>query len=227
MAPSDKTSAGLMASGRVSMASVEIDVRVRDHFAEFALAQRFRNADDAPVEAEFQCPMVTAGGTLSLHSVRVQFDSGRVLAGKVRPQAAAAEQYDDAVASGRTAVLVEQSASTALYRASLGALPPRTDFVLLVAYSVQLSDASSLVVPHALVPCMQQTEFVDSCRTLHPIEPVSGVQRVRPPCASVCYCCFDAVCPSECSFFSSLSPRIAERSRSTQRRPGAVDSAAS
>lgn len=98
---------------------VDYQVRLLDLLAEVRLTQVYHNAEDVPVEAVFTFPVPLAATLLALE---VELGERR-LVGTVVPRPQATEAYEDALADGDAAVLLEQ-VGPGLYTANCGNLLP-------------------------------------------------------------------------------------------------------
>ncbi len=86
------------------LAELAIDARLDGAVSEFKIAQSFRNAEDQPIEAVYSFPLPPQAVLLDI-SVEI---GGRRLSGDIVRLGEARETYEDAVAAGDGAVLLEQ-----------------------------------------------------------------------------------------------------------------------
>jgi Ca-activated chloride channel family protein len=89
----------------VVLAGTRIDARVAGAMSEIRIAQSFRNAEDEPIEAVYSFPLPSGAVLLD---VGVEIGDRR-LTGDVVALDAARETYEDAVAQGNGAFLLEQT----------------------------------------------------------------------------------------------------------------------
>lgn len=105
--------------GEVPLRQVEADVRIDDVVARIDLVHRFRNDERVAVEALYVFP-VEVGSALRSFEVEL---AGRRLRGEVATKDDAFRRYDDALAVGHGAFLLEQE-SPDVMSISLGRLEP-------------------------------------------------------------------------------------------------------
>ena len=100
------TKHGLQAvdGGNILLESIRVDVVFRDLLAETVITQVYRNRETVPVEAVYTFPFASQAVLLDL-AVCI---GGRYLQGVVVPKPAAEEQYEQAIAEGHAAIMLEQ-----------------------------------------------------------------------------------------------------------------------
>lgn len=91
--------------GRIPLTGVRAEATVTDVACEVRLTQRYRNDEDQPLEVAYTFPVDSRAAVCGFEA---EID-GRKLIGKVMSVTEARETYDDAIASGGGAYLLEQS----------------------------------------------------------------------------------------------------------------------
>lgn len=139
--------------GRVELplAGVEISATVSSFVAEVTVRQTFKNPHPEALEAEYVFPL--AGGcAVSRFELKV---AGRVVVGKVEERGEARRQYQQAIAEGKRAALLEQERSD-VFTVKVGNLPPGEQAEVLIAYSERLAffedGAAELRLPLVVAP---------------------------------------------------------------------------
>lgn len=93
-----------MGQARVALESVDVQASLRGLLSEVAVTQVYRNVEDINIEAVYTFPLPLDAVLLDL-SLEL---NGKTMRGVVQPKAAADERYEDAVADGDSAVLLQQ-----------------------------------------------------------------------------------------------------------------------
>ena len=111
------TKHGLQAvdGGDILLESVSVAVVFRDLLAETVLTQVYRNRETGPVEAVYTFPLASQAVLLDL-AVCI---GGRHLQGVVVAKPAAEEHYEQAIAEGNMAIMLEQ-VQPGLYTMNVG-----------------------------------------------------------------------------------------------------------
>jgi Ca-activated chloride channel family protein len=109
----------------VPLAGVAIAARLAGPSAEVVMRQRFVNAEARPIEAVYLFPLPTDA---AVSGFGVEID-GRRIEGRVEEREKAFETYDDALADGHGAFLVDQERPN-VFTVSVGNLPPGKDAVV-------------------------------------------------------------------------------------------------
>src|SRR5687767_283362 len=105
MRMSNKQPAGLYVNGQcVPLKGVSIDVKASGAAAEVTVAQRYLNAEKVPVEAVYSFPLEESAAVCGFE---VLIGDKRVM-GRIEEREKAFEKYDDAMAQGHGAFLVDQ-----------------------------------------------------------------------------------------------------------------------
>lgn len=93
-----------MGQARVALQSVDVQASLRGLLSEVAVTQVYRNLEDINIEAVYTFPLPLDAVLLDL-SLEL---NGKTMRGVVQPKAAAEDRYEDAIADGDSAVLLQQ-----------------------------------------------------------------------------------------------------------------------
>ncbi|MEO7735494.1 MAG: VIT domain-containing protein [Kofleriaceae bacterium] len=102
--------------------------------ARVVLEQRFENRSSETLHVTYRMPL-PADGAVSGYAFQV---AGRTITGRIDRKRAARERFERAVASGKTAGLLEQERAD-IFTQSIGNLPARTMLVAFIAVDVKLA----------------------------------------------------------------------------------------
>lgn len=158
--PEDRTRGGLVASipGRfeplapesVPLTGVRIDVEARGVASAVTVAQRYVNREKVPVEAVYSFPLEEQAAVFGFEAL---VGDQRVM-GEVMEKDKAFDEYDQAMAEGSGAYLLDQDRPN-LFTASIGNLLPGQQAVVTVKYVTRLErlgDQVRLKVPTTVAP---------------------------------------------------------------------------
>jgi Ca-activated chloride channel family protein len=112
---------------------VDIHAKVVDRVAEVTIKQVFRNSHNEHLEAVYIFPMA-AGSAVSNFTMHV---GDRKIKGVVQERAEARQQYQQAVAAGKRAALLEQERDD-VFTVQVGNLPPGEEITIEITYSERL-----------------------------------------------------------------------------------------
>ncbi|KAH3731904.1 von Willebrand factor type A domain [Pelomyxa schiedti] len=115
---------------------LRVDVRVTGVTADVTMVHTFVNREDCPIEAVFKF----APGECSVYELEVRV-ADRVIKGVIQEKQSAANKYDDAIASGHGAYLLEKEVDPlqgAVLRMQIGNLPPHSSAVVTLKYISEL-----------------------------------------------------------------------------------------
>lgn len=165
------------------LASVSIAAKVSSFVAEVTVTQTFKNPHREHLEAEYVFPL--AGGCAVGHfELRV---AGRVVVGKVEERGEAQRQYQQAIAEGKRAALLEQE-RTNVFTVKVGNLPPGEEATVMLRYSERLAffedGAGELRLPLVVAPRYMAGEAVDGpsgSSTHSDTTKVPDASRLSPP----------------------------------------------
>lgn len=106
---------GLMSRGTpVPLLGVRVDAEIRDFCSRVTLTQRYRNDESSPIEAVYVFSL-DESAAVSKFEVLV---GDTLIVGQVKDRVEAFEMYDDALARGDGAYLLDQEKPTSSPRAS-------------------------------------------------------------------------------------------------------------
>ncbi len=142
---------GLLVRDRaIPLEGVAIDVRLSGLSTEVEVRQRYRNTEKVPVEAVYVFPL-EEGAAVCGFSIRI---GERLVRGKVEERERAFEIYDDAMAEGQGAFLLDQERPN-VFTASVGNLRPDETVEVQIRY-VALArfegSAVRLAIPTTVAP---------------------------------------------------------------------------
>ena len=116
---------------RVALTDVSVSSVLRDLLAEVTVSQTYRNDEPINIEAVYTFPLPLDATLLEL---QVEI-GGRVLKGVVVEKKAAEEKYEDAIAGGDTAVML-QVLEPGLYTMNVGNLQPKEQAKIIFSYAI-------------------------------------------------------------------------------------------
>ena len=116
---------------RVALTNVSVSAVLHDLLAEVTMCQTYRNEERVNIEAVYTFPLPLDAVLLDL---QVEI-GGRVLQGVVVEKKAAEEKYEDAIAAGDAAVMLEQL-EPGLYTMNVGNLLPNEEATIKFSYSI-------------------------------------------------------------------------------------------
>ncbi|HEX9186524.1 MAG TPA: VIT and VWA domain-containing protein, partial [Vicinamibacteria bacterium] len=159
---------------RVPLVGVVARAEIRDYACRVCLSQRFRNDEDRPIEAVYKFPL-DDGAAVSAFEVEVD---GRTIRGRVEEREKAFEAYDEAMAAGHGAYLLDEERSD-VFTVSVGNLPPGKEAVLRLTTVSELpleGDAIRFTLPTTIAPRYAPAEDLKGVGE-------SEADRVSPPYA--------------------------------------------
>lgn len=116
---------------RVALSDVSVSAELHDLLCEVTVSQAYRNDEQVSIEAVYTFPLPLDAVLLEL---KVEI-SGRILEGVVVEKKEAEESYEDAVASGDAAVMLEV-AEPGLYTMNVGNLLPQEKATITFRYAI-------------------------------------------------------------------------------------------
>ena len=146
---------GLMGMNRgrpveVPLTGVKVDVETKGPFGRVTVTQDYENREEVPVEAVYAFPL-PEGSAVCAFSVLLD---GKRIRGEVRPRDEAFDRYDDAMAAGHGAFLVDQERPN-IFTASVGNLRPKEKATIELSYLIELpseGDGYRLMIPTTVSP---------------------------------------------------------------------------
>jgi len=119
----------------IPMTGVEANVTVLDFLVQTELRQTFANTGTQPIEALYSFPLDSKA---TVFKFEVSIDD-RVVKGQVEPKEDAKDIYDDAIASGYGAYLMQQNEMMPdVFSCTVGNLPPGKCAVVSLSYMIEL-----------------------------------------------------------------------------------------
>jgi len=169
---------------RLPLKSVNIQATVADRIADVTVEQEFHNPCSDPLEAVYTYPL-PGGCAVSFFQLKV---GDQIIVGKVQERQQARQVYQQALADGKRAALLEQERDD-VFTVSLGNLPPGDHVVVTVKYSEKLpyydNGTTELRLPLVVAPRYiagepLERDQVGSGTELDTIE-VPDASRISPP----------------------------------------------
>jgi len=137
-------------SAGLPLAEVSYDVEVTGPLADVVVEQTFTNPHDRPIEATYLFPLHEESAVDEM-SITI---GSRVIEAEIRDREAARDEYERALAEGRTAALTEQERPN-LFTQTVGHISPGEDIVVrlhLVQPVPRSEGVYELVLPLAITP---------------------------------------------------------------------------
>jgi hypothetical protein len=149
--PMGTTSTGLVTDGKpIPLRGVAVEARLRDLASEVTITQRYQNADAHPIEAVYVFPLEEGAAVCGFEAW-----IGNVhVVGTVKERDEAFEAYDDALAAGHGAYLLDQERPD-VFTASIGNVPPGVEVLIRIRYVAEASlegDAIRFALPTTVSP---------------------------------------------------------------------------
>jgi len=134
----------------VPLLGVRVEAEIKDYAARVVLVQRYRNDETQPIEAVYKFPLDEAAAVCAFEAT---IDDRRVV-GQVEEREKAFEKYDEAMAAGHGAYLLDQERAD-VFAVSVGNVPPGKEVVLRITTVAELAlegDAIRFVLPTTISP---------------------------------------------------------------------------
>jgi len=142
---------GLVAEGSaVPLEGVSVEAWIKEFCARVTVSQRYRNTGAKPIEAVYVFPLDEGAAVSGFEAV---IDGVHVL-GEVKEREQAFSDYDDALAAGHGAYLLDQERPD-VFTASIGNLPPGKEALVRLSYVTELEregDDIRFVLPTTVSP---------------------------------------------------------------------------
>ncbi|KAI8515623.1 von Willebrand factor A domain-containing protein 5A [Branchiostoma belcheri] len=137
----------------VPLKEINVQVDIIGYVSNVTSSLEYRNEEDNPIEAVFVFPLDESSAVYKFEALI----EGRRVIGKVKEKQKAREEYDDAIASGEGAFLLEEDDRAGdVFKCSVGNLPPKTSATVRLSYVSELpveADSSlKFVLPAVLNP---------------------------------------------------------------------------
>lgn len=156
----------------IPLTGVRLRARIHGSFSHVTVVQSYENREDVPLEAVYVFPLEEGSAVCGF---RVTID-GRRLRGKVLPRDEAFDRYDDAMADGHGAFLLDQERPN-IFTASVGNVLPGQKVEVELTYLAELpreGDGIRLMIPTTVSP-----RYVPESR--RNFEGMTDGERVNPP----------------------------------------------
>ncbi|XXY47440.1 VIT domain-containing protein [Sorangium sp. So ce269] len=172
----------------VPLLGVSLSGEVMGGAARLVVRQRYRNDERRPIEATYTFPLPSEA-TIAGFAMEC---AGRRLEGEVKEREAAFEAYDEAIATGHGAALLDEERRN-VFTASVGNLLPGEETVVEVAFVQRLqADEGAL---RLMIPTLVAPRYIPGApqgdRTAHggaaPTDLVPDADRISPEIARVDY----------------------------------------
>ena len=134
----------------VPLQEVSISAEVLDVASKVTVRQRFKNTEATPIEATYCFPL-EEGSAVCGFEVKI---GDRLIQGRVEEREKAFEKYDEAMAGGHGAFLLDQEKPN-IFIASVGNLMPAQEALVSITYVAELpihDDQIRLMIPTTLSP---------------------------------------------------------------------------
>ena len=124
----------------VPLEGVSVEATIRGFCSRVTVSQRFRNAEDRPIEAVYVFPLDEGAAVCGFEAL---IDGARVV-GRVKEREEAFAAYDDALAAGHGAYLLDEERPD-VFTASIGNLPPGREALVRVSYVAELAREDDVI----------------------------------------------------------------------------------
>ena len=151
--PATRPSAGLVSAkgnAPIPLEGVSVEATIRDFCSRVTVSQRFRNTEAQPIEAVYVFPLDEGAAVCGFEALI----GGTRVVGRVEEKEKAFAHYDDALAAGHGAYLLDQERPD-VFTASIGNLRPGDEVLVRVTYVAELQregEAIRFVVPTTVSP---------------------------------------------------------------------------
>jgi hypothetical protein len=143
--------AGLLAGGApVPLLGVNVEAEVQDFASRVVMTQRYHNAEAQPIEAVYVFPLEEGAAVSGFEAII----DGTHVVGRVQEREKAFATYDDALAAGHGAYLLDQERPD-VFTASIGNVPPGKEVLVRITYVAELSleaDVLRFAIPTTVSP---------------------------------------------------------------------------
>ncbi|KAL6055822.1 von Willebrand factor A domain-containing protein 5A [Balamuthia mandrillaris] len=136
--------------GALPLHGVQVKAHVKDLLADVEISQRFFNDYEEPIEAVFRFKQDDS----TVYALEAVLDGKRVI-GEAKEKQEAADTYDDGIASGHNAFLLDKESSDGAFKLSVGNLPPKKEAILTIRYISELfmeGEAIRMQLPITSIP---------------------------------------------------------------------------
>lgn len=121
---------------RVPLEGIKIQVDVQGFTAHVFATMKYTNKDDNPIEAIYIFPLDEQAAVCAFQATI----DGRTIVAEVQEKQEARDTYDDAIGSGQSAFLLEESdESSDIFQISVGNLPPKKEAIIELRFVTELA----------------------------------------------------------------------------------------
>jgi Ca-activated chloride channel family protein len=118
----------------IPLVGVSVEALLKDFSARVVVSQRYQNREERPIEAVYVFPLEEGAAVCGFEAV---IDGVRVV-GEVQEKEKAFETYDNAMAEGHGAYLLDQERPD-VFTASIGNIPPGREVLVRITYVAELT----------------------------------------------------------------------------------------
>ena len=149
--PIEAAPTGLVTDGKpIPLRGVAVEAHLRDLATEVTITQRYHNAEAHPIEAVYVFPLEEGAAVCGFEA----WIGDVHVVGAVKERDAAFEDYDDALAAGHGAYLLDQERPD-VFTASIGNVPPGAEVLIRIRYVAEATldgDAIRFALPTTVSP---------------------------------------------------------------------------
>lgn len=154
---------------RVPLESIKIQVEVQGFTAHVLATMKYTNKDENPIEAIYIFPLDEQAAVCGFQATI----DGRTIVAEVQDKQEARDTYDDAISSGQSAFLLEESdESSDIFQISVGNLPPKKEAIIELRFvtelAVEVEGRVVFVLPTVLNPRYSPQDSTASLSTQIP-----------------------------------------------------------
>ena len=154
---------------RIPLESINIHVDVQGFTAHVVASMKYANKDENPIEAIYIFPLDEQAAVCGFQATI----DGRTIVAEVQEKQEARDTYDDAISSGQSAFLLEESdESSDIFQISVGNLPPKKEALVELRFVTELSVEAEgrvvFVLPTVLNPRYSPADNAASLSTQIP-----------------------------------------------------------
>ncbi len=132
-----QVTAGLLVEGEpIPLEGVSVEATIKDFCTRVVLTQRYVTREEKPVEALYVFPVDETAAVCGFEAL---IDDVHVV-GEVKEKDEAFEIYDDAIAEGHGAYLLDQERPD-VFTASIGNIPPGKEVMVRISYVTEIVDS--------------------------------------------------------------------------------------
>lgn len=154
---------------RVPLESIKIEVAVQGFTSHVLATMKYINKEDNPIEAIYIFPLDEQAAVCGFQATI----DGRTIVAEVQEKDEARNTYDDAISSGQSAFLLEESdESSDIFQISVGNLPPKKEAIVELRFVTELAVEAEgrvvFVLPTVLNPRYSPQDSAASLSTQIP-----------------------------------------------------------